>query len=333
MPRGAALSRSVGANGEEGQEKGRCGKQIPLMKEHLVKSTIEADIATAWSLGATKTPLVDIIDELEALEFLGDDDQSGLRRSASVWRERPSLLPVRARARFHAAQIEGLLTALGDGIVKVDDLKSDAVQAWAILINAGNVATMLIAPRSDGDYRARADLRRALRHQARRSGEPHIAYRVSRMCGGDFVALSEDGMRPARLPKVLAQHCLSARASEPAAYPVAMARSLQLWLATPVDLADLFDGARTLLAQVDVWRRLQGKIADPSRLDDPIRGAELLAYGRLARIGVWRALDEDDLAVKQAALDLIAPRGRDPDHMRAAIEWAIDLGRTVTDLP
>lgn len=44
------------------------------MKEHLVKSTIEADIATAWSLGATKTPLVGIIDELEALEFLGDDD-------------------------------------------------------------------------------------------------------------------------------------------------------------------------------------------------------------------------------------------------------------------
>lgn len=293
----------------------------------------DADIAPAWHSAATDLPLVGIVDELEALEFLGDEDQSLLRRSASVWRERPSLLPVRARARFHAAQIEGLLTALGDGIVKVDDLKSDCVRAWAILINNGNFATMLIAPRSDGDYRARADLRRSLRHQARRSGEPHNAYRVNRMCGGDFVALSEEGMRPARLPKVLAQHCLSATASEPAAYPVAMARSLQLWLATPVDLADLFDGARSLLAQVDVWRRLQGKIANPSLLDDPIRGAELLAYGRLARIGVWRALDEGDLAVKQAALDLIATRGRDPDHMRATVEWAVDLGRTVTDLP
>lgn len=293
----------------------------------------DADIATAWHSAAIDVPLVGIVDELESLEFLGDDDQSLLRRCASVWRERPSLLQIRARAHFHAAQIEGLLTALGDGIVKVDDLKSDCVRAWAILINNGNVATMLIAPRSDGDYRARADLRRSLRHQARRSGEPHNAYRVNRMCGGDFVALSEEGMRPARLPKVLAQHCLSATASEPAAYPVAMARSLQLWLATPVDLADLFDGARSLLAQVDVWRRLQGKIANPSLLDDPIRGAELLAYGRLARIGVWRALDEGDLAVKQAALDLIAPRGRDPDHMRATVEWAVDLGRTVTDLP
>lgn len=293
----------------------------------------DADIATAWHSAAIDVPLVGIVDELESLEFLGDDDQSLLRRCASVWRERPSLLQIRARAHFHAAQIEALLTALGDSTVKVDDLKFDAVQAWATLINNGNVATMLIAPRSDGDYRARADLRRSLRHQARRSGEPHIAYRVNRMCGGDFVALSEEGMRPARLPKVLAQHCLSATASEPAAYPVAMARSLQLWLATPVDLADLFDGARSLLAQVDVWRRLQGKIANPSLLDDPIRGAELLAYGRLARIGVWRALDKGDLAVKQAALDLIAPRGRDPDHMRATVEWAVDLGRTVTDLP
>ncbi|WP_089174475.1 hypothetical protein [Bosea sp. AS-1] len=296
-----------------------------------MKISKTADIAAAWRSAAADAPLVGIIDELEALEFLGDEDQSLLRRCASVWRERPSLLPIRARACFHAAQIEDLLSALRDGTVTVDDLKSDAVRAWAILINAGNIATMLIAPRGDGDYRARADLRRALRHQARRSGEPDLACRVSRMCGGDFVALSEDGMRPARLPKIRAEHCLSAAAGEPAVYPAAMARSLQLWLATPVDLADAFDGARTLLRQVDVWRRLQGKIADSSLLDDAIRGAELLAYSRLARIGVCRALDDDDLAIKRATLDLIAPRARDPDPMRAAIEWAVDLGKTVSD--
>lgn len=297
-----------------------------------MKISNNPDIATAWRSAATGVPLVSIVDELEALEFLGDEDQSLLRRCASVWRERPSLLPIRARARFHTAQIENLLTALGDGTVKVDDLKFDAVRAWAILINAGNVATMLIAPRNDADYRARADLRRALRHQARRSGAPDIACRVSRMWGGDFVALSEDGMRPARLPKLRPEHCLSAAAGEPAVYPAAMARSLQLWLATPVDLADLFDGARTLLAQVDVWRRLQGKVADPALWTDCIRGAELLAYSRLARIGVCQALDDDDLAIKQAALDLIGPRDRDPDHMRAVIEWAVELGKTVTDL-
>ena len=297
-----------------------------------MKISKTADIAAAWRSAAADAPLVGIIDELEALEFLGDEDRSLLRRCASVWRERPSLLPIRARARFHAAQIEDLLSALRDGTVTVDDLKSDAVRAWAILINAGNIATMLIAPRSDADYRARADLRRALRHQARRSGDPDVACRVSRMCGGGFVALSEDGMRPAKLPKVSADHCLSATAGEPAAYPVATARSLQLWLETQVDLADLFDGARTLLAQIDVWRRLQGKISDPSLLDEPLSGAELLAYARLAKIGVCPALDDDDLAIKRAALDLIVPRGRDPDHMRAAIEWAVDLGRSITDL-
>ena len=100
---------------------------------------------------------------------------------------------------------------------------------------------------------------------------------------------------------------------------------------TPADLADLFDGASTLLAQVDVWRRVQSKVADPTIWADCIQGAELLAYARLAKIGVCRALDDDDLAIKRAALDLIAPRGHDPDHMRAAIEWAVELGRTVTD--
>ncbi|MBX9909807.1 MAG: hypothetical protein K2Z25_13975 [Beijerinckiaceae bacterium] len=301
------------------------------MKEITVKINDTADFAAAWRSAAADLPLVGVVDELESLEFLGDEDQSGLRRCASVWRERPSLLPIRGRARFHAAQIQDLLTALRDGIVTVDDLKSDAVRAWAILINAGNVAMMLIAPRSDSDYRARADLRRALRHQARRSADPDLACRVSRMCGGDFVALSEDGMRPARLPTVSAEHGLSATEGEPAAYPVAIARSLQLWLSTPVDLADLFDGARTLLAQVDVWRRLQSKVADPTLWTDCIRGAELLAYARLARIGVCRVLDDDDLAIKRATLDLIAQRARDPDPMRAAIEWAVDLGKTVSD--
>ncbi len=291
----------------------------------------DADIATAWHSAAPDLKLVGIVDELEALEFLGDEDQSILGRCASVWRERPSLLPVRTRAQFHAAQIENLLTALRGCTVKVDDLKFDCVRAWAILINAGNVATMLIAPGSEADYRARADLRRALRHQARRSGEPDIVCSVSRMCGDDFVAMSEEGMRPARLPKVSVENYLRAAAGEPAAYPVATARSLQLWLETPVDFADLFDGARALLAQIDVWRRLQGKISDPTLLDHPLRGAELLAYARLARIGVCRALADDDLAIKRAALDLIAPRARDPDHMRAAIQWAIELGRTVTD--
>lgn len=323
--------RSVGARREE--EEKRCREQItPHEKSNSVNISNDADIASAWHSAATNLQLVGIVDELEALEFLGDEDQSLIRRCASVWRERPSLLPIRARTRFHASQIENLLTALGDGAVKVDDLKCDAVQAWAILINAGNVATMLITPHSEADYRARADLRRALRRHARRSGEPSIAYRVSRMCDGDFVALSEDGMRPARLPKVSAEQCLNAAAGEPAAYTIATARSLQLWLETPVDLADLFDGARTLLAQVDVWRRVQSKVADPTIWADCIQGAELLAYARLAKIGVCRALDDDDLAIKRAALDLIAPRGHDPDHMRAAIEWAVELGRTVTDL-
>ena len=101
-------------------------------------------------------------------------------------------------------------------------------------------------------------------------------------------------MRPARLPKVSAEQCLNAAAGEPAAYTIATARSLQLWLETPVDLADLFDGARTLLAQVDVWRRVQSKVADVRLLDFRYVGRAFLAgkgsgKSRVGVHGYWRA--------------------------------------------
>ncbi len=48
----------------------------------------------------------------------------------------------------------------------------------------------------------------------------------------------------------------------------------------------------------------------------------LLAYARLARLVLWPARDADEVAIQRAALDLIAPRHRDPEHLRAGIEWA-----------
>ncbi len=57
-------------------------------------------------------------------------------------------------------------------------------------------------------------------------------------------------------------------------------------------------------------------------LDAAIRGAMLLAYSRLARLVLWPARDADEVAIQRKALDLIAPRHRDPNDWRAAIEWA-----------
>ena len=133
--------------------------------------------------------------------------------------------------------------------------------------------------------------------------------------------MSEQNVRPPRLPKA-SPNGLAAKPGEAAAYQLALTPSLQLWLETGIDPGDGLAGARAVLAQIDSWRRVQQRIKDPGLLDVAIRGAMLLAYARLARLVLWPARDADEIAVQRAALDLIAPRHRDPEHLRAAIEWA-----------
>lgn len=266
-------------------------------------------------------PLVPVTDELEALERLMDDDAPPLRRFATVWQGRPSLVAIRARARFHTDELgrllgqvrEGQITATGDVLI--------CAKALALLIDSANVATILIAPRDDEDHRALASFRRALRAQAKRSRDTALRYQTDTICGGAFVAMSEQDLRQPRLPQA-SPDGLSARTGEAAAYPVALAPSLQLWLETGIDPGDLLAGACAVLAQVDLWRRVQRRVSESALLDAAIRGAMLLAYARLARLVLWPARDPDEIAIQRAALDLIAPRHRDPEHLRAAIEWA-----------
>ncbi|WP_306222635.1 hypothetical protein [Bosea beijingensis] len=288
----------------------------------------ENDAGARDSAAAPAMPLVPVVDELEALELLADVDGSVVRRAASVWRDRPSLLPIRARAQFHTAELGRLLSQVHEGLLGASDEVRDSARALALLINTANVATVLIAHRTDADYRALVGLRRAIRAQAKRSGNAAVHNRAMRMCGGEFVALSEAGMSPAKLPPA-APSGLDARPREAAVYPLALSSSLALWQATGADPRDLLDGAREWLGQIDVWRRMQTKISNPALLVDPIRGAELLAYARLARIGLWPARDAEEVAIKAAALDLIGPRDHDPDPMRAAVSWASELGEIV----
>lgn len=112
----------------------------------------------------------------------------------------------------------------------------------------------------------------------------------------------------------------------PGLYSSTSTPSLQLWLTTGIDPADLLDGARSLLKQLDIWRRVQSRISEPGLLEHPIRGAELLAYSRLARVVLWPARDAGEIAIRQEALAVIAPRDRDPDRLRAVVEWAFERG-------
>jgi hypothetical protein len=266
-------------------------------------------------------PLVPVVDELEALERLIDDDAPALRRFAAVWQDRPPLVAVRARARFHTDELGRLLDQVHEGQITASAEVLNCARALALLIDSANVATILIAPRYDEDHRALASFRRALRAQARRWRDAAVRHRTERLCGGTFVAMSEQHLRPPRLPQA-SPDGLAAKPGEAAAYPLALAASLQLWLETGIDPGDGLAGARAVLAQVDSWRRVQQQLNDPSLLDAAIRGAMLLAYSRLARLVLWPARDADEVSIQHAALDLVAPRHRDPDHLRAAIEWA-----------
>jgi hypothetical protein len=190
----------------------------------------------------------------------------------------------------------------------------------ALLIDSANVATMLIAPRDDEDHRALASFRRAVRAQASRSRDEALRHRTDMICGGALVAMSEQNVQPPRLPQASPEG-LAAQPGEAAAYPLALAPSLQLWLEMGIDPGDALAGAHALLAQVDSWQRVQQRLNEPRRLDAAIRGAMLLAYARLGRLVLWPARDAEEVAIQCAALDLIAPRSRDPEHLRAAVEW------------
>ncbi len=277
-----------------------------------------------------RLPLVPVTDELEALERLIDDEAPPLRRFAAVWRDRPPLVAIRARARFHTDELGRLLGQVREGQTTATAEVLNCARALALLIDSANVATILIAPRDAEDHRALASFRRALRAQARRSRDPALRQQTDVICGGAFVAMSEQHLRQARLPQA-SPDGLTAQPGEAAAYPLALAPSLKLWLETGIDPGDHLEGALTLLAQVDVWRRVQRRVSEPALLDAAIRGAMLLAYARLARLVLWPARDADEVAIQGAALDLIAPRHRDPEHLHAAVEWAANYsGRCAT---
>lgn len=275
-----------------------------------------------WQL---TTGLIPVCDELEALEFLIDDDEPALRRVAAVWRNRPALVQIRARAQFHTSEIARLLGYAQDGTVRPDPAVLESAKALALLIDSANIASLLVAPRGHDDHRALAGLRRAMRKVATRSCDPDVRGLVTQICGGEFVAMSEAHVKSPRLPP-LAYRSDNASAGRPGLYSSTSAPSLQLWLTTGIDPADLLDGARSLLKQLDIWHRVQSRISEPGLLEHPIRGAELLAYSRLARVVLWPARDADEIAIRQEARAVIAPRDRDPDRLRAVVEWAFERG-------
>ena len=102
--------------------------------------------------------------------------------------------------------------------------------------------------------------------------------------------------------------------------------ALEAWFAAPPDLTALLEEALGLFAQIKTWSSGEDRL---SQRYGARRGALILAYARLCRIGLWPARSECDLAAKRASEFLVGERTDDPDPMRALAEIALGVGERI----
>ena len=217
------------------------------------------------------------------------------------------------------------------------EARLDTARALTILARAGHLAQMLVPARTEEDRWAQAEVAHAHRRAARRSKNKHDAALLRRACSGapprikehrlDASTMSDSVSAMARfvgaiLPEPTDDR--SARLGEPGAYRLEDAHSLEGYFVAPPDLTDLLMQGRELLQRSDRWS--QGEDHPAEMVDTARRAALMLAYARLARVGLWPARSEADLEAKSVVKTLAAFRSNDPDHLRALVLLALDTG-------
>ncbi|CAH1680366.1 conserved hypothetical protein [Hyphomicrobiales bacterium] len=277
-----------------------------------------------------------ISDELAGLERLLPDGPDEIERFAILADQTPSILEIRGRVLTHEQQMDRFIT-LTDDDPKGLDARLDTARALTILARAGQIAQMLVPARTEEDRWAQTEIARGHKRAARHSKNRRDADLLRRLASGaaprvrehrlDASALSDSVTAMARyvgaiLPEPTDDH--SARPGEPGAYRLEDARSLEAYFAVAPDLADLMEQARGLLERSDRWSHDESHAVE--MVDAARRAALMLAYARLARIGLWPARTEADLQAKSVVEAFVAARKTDPEHLRALALLALDTG-------
>lgn len=278
-----------------------------------------------------------VIDELAAIEPLLPDGSDDLERHAALFERLPSLLTLRGRALQHSRQYERFL-ALAEADPSALEARVDTGNALAVLAHAGEIAMLLVPPISPEDRFARTLLSQERSLQYADGGGVHAAELMMRALRGPGSSHTMGFTRDGRIPPELAELarrfrggaiCGDAGESETSvhgAYRLEDAPALEPWFNDPPDLISLLDEAKASLASVDAWSE---KEDIGPHWYGAISGAQVLAYTRLCRIGLWPARSQDDLVVKMAVERLICERSVDPDQMRALVEIALGVGRRI----
>lgn len=287
--------------------------------------------------------LYPVTDELAGFERLVPEAPSAMERYAVFWSQRPALLPIRARAGAHAGELKRFIGLARESIGDIES-NLDSCNALSILVNAANMAMLLVEPRNAEDVWARGAFARTLRRQAQRLKDDRLRNQVERVLANENTEV-EDGLdKPADGYEVgpflalaaagfeVGPPAQSAAEGEPAVFALEHGPSLDLWFDQVVDFADLLAGVRELFAMVQNWSGVWHGTADECQLAaDAVAGARLLAFARLCRIGLWPARDRDEVMVKTAGRRILSTRTSEPDAMRALAEICFDLGEILAN--
>lgn len=276
-----------------------------------------------------------VIDELAAIETLLPDVSNDLERHAALFERLPPLLDLRDRALVHAEQYARFLAlAVADPSALKE--RVDTGNALAILAHAGEIAMLLVPAISPEDRVAHAMLSRERDEQYRGGGGVHatdLMMRALQSNSSDTPGLTRDGRVPPEHQETATRflggvygQALEGDSTAPDSYRLEDALALEAWFRQPPDLVALLDDARARLGSVDAW---SGSDEIGPYWYGATRGALVLSYAKLCRVGLWPARSADDLIAKIEAERLISGRSCDPDHVRALFEIALGVGRRI----
>lgn len=276
-----------------------------------------------------------VIDELAAIETLLPETNDDLERHAMLFDRLPPLLDLRDRALVHAQQYARFLT-LAEADPSALEERVDTGNALAVLAHAGEIAMLLVPAISPEDRVARAMLSRERDEQYRGGRGVHateLMMRALQSNSSDTPGLSRDERVPPEHQETATRfrgevygHALEGDGTAPGGYRLEDALALEAWFRQPPDLVALLDEARAHLGEVDAWS--ESDEVGPYWYG-ATRGALVIAYAKLCRVGLWPARSADDLIAKIEAERLISGRNCDPDHMLALVEIALGVGRRI----
>lgn len=285
---------------------------------------------------AFSTSTVAVFDELAGFDALLPDQLDACERHAALLERLPPLLDLHGRALAHALQYQRFLALAEVDPPALED-RVNTANALAVLAHAGEIAALLIPAGSTEDRFTRVLLSNERSRTYDSGGGVHDPALMKRALGRSFADGSHRFAVGARVPPELAVAAKrfsgtilpvpgACNGSVAGVYVLEDAHALEAWFGAAPDLRALLDEARALFASIEAWS--QPEDLSPSWYG-ATRGALILAYARLCRVGLWPARGHDDLVVKMEVERLICERAADSDHMRALVEIALGVGRRI----